>query len=57
MCLPTWTLAWTLTDKTINLEVEPSDTIKNVKAKIKDESDEEEVIDDSEDAIIREVNM
>ena len=57
MCLPTWTLAWTLTGKTINLEVEPSDTIKNVKAKIKDESDEEEVIDDSKDAIIREVNM
>jgi ubiquitin len=47
----------TLTGKTINLEVEPSDTIKNVKAKIKDESDEEEVIDDSEDAIKREVNM
>ena len=34
MCLPTWTLAWTLTDKTINLEVEPSETIGNVKAKI-----------------------
>ncbi len=47
----------TRTGKTINLKVEPSDTIKNVKAKIKDESDEEEVIDDSEDAIIREVNM
>ena len=47
----------TLTGKTINLEVEPSDTIKNVEAKIQDESDEEEVIDDSEDAINRGVNM